>query len=361
MNRKNVVAIFLCLFGVRATAQTHLPVALENGSKPLVDVFVSGDGALVAKYQGDHNDIVMTSDSVRRLSFGGLLSPSRDRYFYVEVLPTFNDGVTEPNYDDKVPAKYRPRDRFWDWDNNPVAMRVHVHRLSGERVTTVDLPSSYCGNYARGQWLGDRWIWLRHRYGHRSGNFYSLFVNVATGEKRALGWQIRKAKATPDGRFVTLRRNTIFYLDFRPVYPIYGEKVADFGDKEGWESYKQKYLVRMEKRPHELLGDADLRVMDYDFTPDSKKAVLMTSWIADERPRRDLMGKPIKFVTSSHLVVLDLDELERTHDVERYSLAIPLPPNAIYLARDDEAGEFRVLGPRGELLCTVTFAQLALP
>jgi len=346
------------------------PAALECKGRPLRGVYAA-DGHVFALYgETDYNRawVPLTTDTVRRIkmmSDSTLLSPSRDRYFYVSVVPNFEGlhRAMSPNYDE-YPEK--TVDHVHDWPRNDLAMVLHVWRLSGEQVTTIPLPRSYWGNYETGGWLGEKWICLHSRKGKIGGNFYSLFVNVETREKRLVGLQIDDEQATPDGQFVTFSHKELFFVNFAPAYPFRDELLPDFGEKNGWQAYKEKYIVGKEVRPWLRLNGH--RVCKYNLVPDGKKAILLdhrdwSVWKPNENvpPEEDRPKVPLEQIPAPELLVIDLDKIEKSNDPKQYSSRIPLPKeNRAQLIREDKAKEFRVYAADGRtVLWRKSFADLA--
>ena len=218
-------------------AQSLLPAPTQYKGQPLQSIFTN-DGHVFAVYGEKpygREWLVLTTDTVHRLkmmSESVLLSPSRDRYFYVSVVPDFAGlyYAMHPNYDSDTSETFGGFDA---WAANDMAMYLKVYLLSGQQVTTVPLRESYWAEYTEGRWLDNRWILLQTRPGRTGGHLISLFINVQTGEKRPLGTVIDHEAATPDGRYVTFVRRGLFHVNFRPVYPIYGEALPDFGDELG--------------------------------------------------------------------------------------------------------------------------------
>jgi len=310
----------------------------------------------------------ITSDTVPRLKMlRTLLSPSRDRYFYVAVVPGFEGlhRAMSPNFDFEL-ENVTPSEMFKDWARNDVAMLLCVHRLSGEQVTTLALPRSYWGEYGDGHWVGDQWICLHERRGKFGGNRYSLFLNVNKDEKRLVGVRVDDVRATSDSRFLTFLHQGTLYVNFRPIYPIYGvEPISDFGNEKEWTAYKEKYFVRKEKRPWERRGEH--YVTEYALTPNGKKAILLDhrDWaekkITSFTELPDDKTTPLASVLSPELVFIDLDKIETTKDPKRYSATTLLPKESrAYLQRDDGAGEIRVGGSE-KVLWRKSFAEIAAP
>jgi len=308
----------------------------------------------------------ITSDTVPKIKLlDSVLSPSHDRYFYVSVVPGF-EGLHRamyPNYDE---SSGETRERFTAWQKNDTVMHLCVHRLSGDLVTRIDLPASYWGEYQRGGWLDDHWISLHHRHGKTGGNFFTLFINVDTQEKRLIGLEIEDEKAGGDRRFVTFTHRNLFFVNFRPVYPISDEPLPDFGEEAGWKAYREKYFVRKEARPWQRT--LDHRVSRYELTPDGKKAILLdhrdwSVWKPNENvpPEEDRPKVPLEQIPAPELVVIDLDKIEKTKDPKQYSTKIDLPKdNRAQLIREDKAKEFRVYAADGRtILWRKSFAELA--
>ena len=370
------LSLGIILYASSSVAQRMESASVEYKGQPLQSIFAV-DGHVYALYgtKPYHREWVpLTTDTVKRIKMSSssfLLSPSRDRYFYVEVtvpFPPFPDGRVAPNFD-SGPQEIFGVDSFVAWDSNDIAMRLHVFRLSGEHVTTIDLPLSYCGDYAEGRWLDEHWICLNARSGKMGGNRYSLFINVNTGEKRLVGLTVRP-RITPDGRFLTFVHCRIFYLDLRPVYPMYGEQLPDFGDKVGWESYKEKYFVRGEKRPFERVDEYPYHaIYQYEFTPDGKQVILLDrrplgpQRVIPHDPLEDTRTTPPADAPPPELVFIDLDKMELTKDPKQYSTSIVLPKDDVAaLERDDEKGEIRVWARDGRtVLWRASFEKLAAP
>jgi hypothetical protein len=311
----------------------------------------------------------LTTDTVPRLNLksgNGLLSPGRDRYFYVSVEPNF-DGlhrIIAPNFDFEL-ENVTPVNHLYGPSQNDVVMYLHVHRLSGEQVTAVPLQRPYWGEYETGGWVGNRWISLHERRGKFGGNRYSLFVNVETGEKRLVGLVVNDENSTSDSGHLTFTHKGAFFLDFRPVYPSFEEPLPDFGDEQGWKAYYEKHLLRKEKRPWERRGEH--YITEYALTPDGKKAILLDhrDWaekkITSFTELPDDKTTPLASVLSPELVFIDLDKIETTKDPKRYSATTLLPKESrAYLQRDDGAGEIRVGGSE-KVLWRKSFAEIAAP
>jgi len=310
----------------------------------------------------------VTSDTIPKMKLlDSVLSPSRDRYFYLSMAPGF-EGLHRamlPNFDFE-PNNEIGVDSFRDWGKNDAAMYLHVYRLSGEEVAKVPLLRSYWGEYQTGRWLDDHWICIHDRRGKIGGNYYSLFVNTDTGAKRLIGMEINDDQATGDGRFVTFTREGLFFVNFAPVYPISDEPLPDFGDENGWKSYKEKYILRKQPRPWSRINGH--RVSKYELATDGKKAILLDHcdwnvWKPDLElaPEKDRPKVPLEQIPAPELVVIDLDKIEKSNDPKQYSSRIPLPKeNRAQLIREDKDKEFRVYAADGRtVLWRKSFAELA--
>jgi hypothetical protein len=304
-----------------------------------------------------------------------LLSPARDRYFYVSVVPNVEGlhRAMSPNYDDDADLLSVPAGLFRDWDKSDVAMYLHVHRLSGEPITTVPLQRSYWGQYQWGGWRGDKWVCLHERSGHVGGNRYCLFVNTETGQKRLIGLEISDEKATSDSQTVTFTHRGIFYVNFRPVYPVYGDELPDFGDQAGWKAYKESQVVTKGKfhyRKTEVARQevGGYLVKDYVLTPDGKKAVLLSQMpptaINSTTAALAWMARPPGVgPIIPRVVVVDLANVKATKDPKQYTTTTVLPTvDYACLVRDDDRGEIRVwTGLDRTALWRKSFAELAAP
>ena len=295
---------------------------------------VAGDGAIGADYittgptnSERHKRLWVDEPGKERFSFRQLLSPERDMYFYVEQLPLyFQLGAhINPEYDDYPPDPQR-RSRVWrghvPWDQNEPALRVHVYRATGEPVTSIDLPRSYGGVFDSAFWLGIRMICLQNRVGHLDGNFYSTFVNVETGEKRLVGWRGLQPQATTDSQHVLFEHKGVLYDNFRPVYPFYGDVLPDFGTKEGWAAYREKYYVRREPYPHQRAQGRS--VQQFFLTPDRQRIVSLATGGPTTGPQ----------TAASQILTIDLDQIERAKDPKAYARVVATLPDVLNIRLD---------------------------
>jgi len=359
------------------------PAPLHHNGRPLRSIAATTKGHVYALYgesSSNRDWIALSTDTVTRLKMMPfncvLLSPLRDRYFYVEILPEFEALQSDnyPNYDNWPGSidDYMIRVGNVRWDNNHPSMRLHVYRLSGEPVTTIELPRSYCGPFGSGRWLNDRLIVLQARTGKIGGNWFSLFVDVETGKKRLVGLRISPQVTPNEGKGVFLF-NGILYVDFRPVYPMYGEQLPDFGAKEGWELYRQKYFVQKEKRPFERVDEYPFRsALEYRFTPDGKGLMLIDNrpagpWRVYTGGRRPEFDKALKVPDNApppELILIDLEKIEATKDPKQYARTLAVWPKdkRLDVIRDAKKREYRVYGGEArKVLWRRSFDELAGP
>jgi len=356
-----------------SSAQRMEAAPLEYEGSPLRSIYAT-DGHVFALYgQRDYGRewIPLTTDTVNRIkmmSDSTLLSPTRDRYFYVAIAPAFS-GVHRtafPNFDPEWGNGYIV-DQSRYAGINDVLTYVRVHRLSGEPVTTIPLTRMYGWEYSVGRWLGDRWICLQSGFGRFGCPPYSFFVNVQSGEKRLVGLPINDERVTSDSRFLTFCWSRVFCVNFRPVYPIIDEPIPDMGDASGWKTYREKYVVRQEKKPWQRL-DRQL-VVGYELLPYTHKAVLLVRTPAGLDPRQwqgvDAPTTPTADLAGPEVVVIDLDKADATKDLKQYSTSIAVLPKAMWphFLRDDKKGEILVYGGDGSRtpLWRRSFAELAAP
>jgi hypothetical protein len=272
-----------------------------------------------------------------------------------------------PNFD-LGPGDLLGVDSFRLWDRNDVAMHIHVYTLSGEEVTSIPIPQSYYGDYGQGAWVGDQWICLHHRTGHIDGNFYSLFVNVENGQKRLIGRRVAHERATPDGRFLTFVNRGILHVNFRAVYPMYGDELPDFGEESAWKEYREKYFVRKAKRAYEQIDKYPYHyVYQYEFTPDWKRLVVLDKRSLGLRRLTAAGGPGVapgpEDAPAPELVLIELEKIEATNRPSAYSEPIVLPKDRnAGLERDDARREFRVWAGDGRtILWHRSFDQLRRP
>jgi len=300
----------------------------------------------MAEYRGDDNDLVVLSDRVTRLGLTSQLSPSRDRYFCVEVVST-----QALSLDSWETPPYMSIESFKSWEqpipplgHDELAYRLRVYTLSGELVKAIPIERLYSALYSRGKWLSDRMIVLQMT--GRWSVLWTLVIDTQRDKKFLLSG-VDEIKATSSGCVVWQKGGALF-ADFLSIYPFSGEEFLDLADRESWERFRQRHYVEKKpffaKRP-EL---AEHSLDGWVLTPDEQRLLVLDKHPKGQRPPQ--------------LVWIDLGKISTVKNLADYSRIEVLPdePESVLL-RDDNAREIAVHAPHRRVLWRRSFADLAAP
>jgi hypothetical protein len=334
MNRKTAVSVLFVFASLAARASEMPPIAAERDGARLVEISVTGYGAILVEYEdatGDRSGMVLArSDDqhfYHRLG-GNLLGPSGERYFFLEtpdrkVLWTDN-FMYPPNYD--IDDDLRPDQPVPPFGDR-IIFHVCLHDLSGKQIKTIPIEEPYAAAYNSATWLSERWISITKLVRDRPS--YTLLIDLEAGRKHVSG--VDTPMTTADGNDVFFCHRGVVYYNFTSVYPIEGEPLLDIGSRESWERYRQRYIVQGEPTLKSRLAKMSSYVTECVLMPDGRHiaALDMRTFAASlaEGGQPTLEGVPAD-APAPILVFLETEALKRGEPTGDFIRTMELPKDA---------------------------------